>query len=122
MAAQAPATRHSTSVSEARFCGLPSTGLRELLECWGSVATGADGFDLTPEADAARIVAPVWVVQGRSDPRVSEAEARRIADAADGALFLTSGQGHQPLASSRRDRFDLVLTQIRPLVRGGRPH
>lgn len=119
--AEASYGRLTTSVGH-RFeaMGLPSTGLRELLVLWGSVATGSNGFDLVPEADAAQIAAPVWVLQGRDDPRVSEGEARRIAHAADGALFLTSGQGHQPLATSRRDRFDLVLTQIRPLVRGGR--
>lgn len=58
--------------------GLPAFPFAELLIFWGSVRLGFNGFAFNPADYASSITAPTLVLHGELDPRVTEADARRV--------------------------------------------
>lgn len=104
-----------TTTVGARFeaLGLPPLIFDDLLVLCGSLALGTNGFAIAPEVEAARVRAPLTVLHGALDARVSLAEAQAIARAADAALVVTDDLGHRPLADADPAAFDQVLASLR---------
>ena len=73
-----------------RTMGLPAQPFASWLLFWGSVQTGFWAPDHEPQAYAAKIQAPLLVVQGDEDLRVSLDEAERLG----GELLVLEGVGH----------------------------
>ncbi|MCP4810057.1 MAG: alpha/beta hydrolase [Proteobacteria bacterium] len=70
--------------------GLPAQPFASWLLFWGSLQTGFWAPDHEPQAYAAKISAPLLVVQGDQDLRVSLDEANRLG----GELLVLEGVGH----------------------------
>ena len=75
--------------------GLPSFPMSELLIFWGSVDQGINGFGLKPIEDVRAIQAPVLMLRGEHDPRVTDAETRAIAaNLQHGTLAIMPNTAH----------------------------
>ena len=97
------------STVENRFTamGLPCFPLARLLAFWGGVQRGFPAFAHNPVDYAEHVQCPVLLLHGRDDPRVSEAQARRIFERFAGAkhLELFDGVGHGSLFAARPDQW-----------------
>lgn len=89
--------RFDTTVRQ-RFAtmGVPSWPGAELLLFWGSRQMGFDAKTHNPQDYIAQVKAPVLVLHGEKDPRVTLSEAQALG--AHGQLVVTPGLGHQQLA------------------------
>lgn len=87
--------------------GLPSSPGAELLMFWGGRRAGFDARAHNPEAFIQEVDAPVLVLHGAEDPRVTQAEAQALG--AHGELVITEGLGHQQLAEADPEAFRAIV-------------
>lgn len=87
--------------------GLPSSPGAELLMFWGGRRVGFDARAHNPQQYIAQVDAPVLVLHGAEDPRVTSAEAQALGE--HGELVVTEGLGHQQLAEADRAAFRAIL-------------
>jgi alpha-beta hydrolase superfamily lysophospholipase len=104
------------STVENRFTamGLPSFPLARLLVFWGGVHCSFPGFAHNPVEYAAHVQCPVLLLHGKDDPRVSEAQARRIFARFPGVkqFALFDGVGHGSLLAARPDQWTRAVSQF----------
>ena len=94
--------------------GLPSSPGSELLLFWGGALAGIDARAHNPVDYAANVEAPLLVVQGEQDLRVSLDEARALG----GELVVLEGVGHELGAVAAPERFrDALRDFLRSAVR-----
>jgi alpha-beta hydrolase superfamily lysophospholipase len=84
---------------------LPATPLADLLVRWGGWLTGYPASQLRPVDDIKAVRCPVLVMHGADDPRVRQAEARAVFEAAAAPKVWQSfeGAGHEALVAHSPD-------------------
>ncbi|MEW6307075.1 MAG: alpha/beta hydrolase [Verrucomicrobiota bacterium] len=86
-----------------RAMGVPSFPSAQLLVFWGGRQQGFDAFTHNPMDYAQGVKCPVLQLHGARDPRVSEAEARRVFEQLRGPkeFVLLEGVGHESYLAAR---------------------
>ena len=84
--------------------GVPAFPAAQLLVFWGGVQQGFNGFRHDPVSYARGVASPTLLMNGDSDPFVTEPEARAIHAALAGpkSLKLFRGLGHESFLAGRR--------------------
>jgi alpha-beta hydrolase superfamily lysophospholipase len=94
--------------------GLPAFPSARLLVFWGGVQHRFNGFQHNPVEYAQHVKAPVLLLHGENDPRVTRAQAKAVFESFDGPkeLELFPDVGHESYLAANGAKWKATVSQF----------